>query len=151
MFFGSNAASGLDVTAVASVENTHTPQIMEEAGYYIVDGASAAFEYVTELRSMFGVELPLWASHVDSTIEDDGCHGFDSDIDLTGKVALIRRGSCILDTKAESAYERGARYVVFYNNVPGLTYLPISDPAIPRILGAAFVCISSVFILNRLY
>jgi subtilisin family serine protease len=49
---------------------------------------------------------------------NDGCNPLPAG-SLTGKVALIRRGTCPFYTKAFNAQQAGAVAVVLYNNVPG--------------------------------
>jgi minor extracellular serine protease Vpr len=49
---------------------------------------------------------------------NDGCNPLPAG-SLTGKVALIRRGTCTFYTKASNAQAAGAVAVVLYNNVPG--------------------------------
>ncbi|KAG0257752.1 hypothetical protein BG011_003778 [Mortierella polycephala] len=47
--------------------------------------------------------------------------------DLSRKVVLVLRGSCLFATKAKNAFDRGAAGIIFVNNVPGSLELSI-DP-----------------------
>jgi minor extracellular serine protease Vpr len=51
------------------------------------------------------------------TTADDACGSLAAD--LSGKVVLIRRGTCAFHTKALNAQNAGAEAVVLYNNVAG--------------------------------
>lgn len=53
------------------------------------------------------------------TTTTGGCAQFAAG-SLTGKIALIRRGTCSFYTKAKNAESAGAIGVVLYNNAPGL-------------------------------
>src|SRR4029450_305779 len=50
---------------------------------------------------------------------DDACAPFPAG-SLTGKVALVRRGTCSFYTKTFNAQSAGAMSVVLYNNAPGI-------------------------------
>jgi len=117
MFLSSAAASGTDVTAVGSVENTFVPQVMNAGHWSSGNQSAAGFGYHIGFGNFGNTSLPMWADTYDTRVVDDGCHGFSAN--LTGKIALIRRGGCVFDTKVTSAINAGALYVMFYNNVPG--------------------------------
>ncbi|ORZ33432.1 peptidase S8/S53 domain-containing protein [Catenaria anguillulae PL171] len=53
------------------------------------------------------------------TTADDGCNAFPAGT-FTGKVALVRRGTCAFAIKAENARVAGATGVLVYNNAPGM-------------------------------
>ena len=86
---------------------------------------------------MPNVSLPLWAVSKDSTNAADACEPLPADTpDLSGKLVLIRRGTCTFDTKAANVAAFGAQYILFYNNAPSLTSPSVTDP---DIIGAAMV------------
>jgi hypothetical protein len=51
--------------------------------------------------------------------------------DLTGKIALISRGSCPFATKINNAESLGAAAVIVYNNEPGDFYMDTSGSSLP--------------------
>jgi len=117
LYYASAASAGKDVTSVGSVDNTNSPTVVNVA-QYTVDSTQDTFSYTLSAGSFDNVKLPLWSTK-DSTVADDGCNGFPG-VDLTGKIALIRRGTCSFAIKAQSAVDAGAKYVLIYNNVQGL-------------------------------
>ncbi|KAJ2991659.1 hypothetical protein NUW58_g2440 [Xylaria curta] len=63
--------------------------------------------------------LPLWAPSLDTADPAAGCSPYPAGTpDLSNKIVLIRRGSCTFVQKATNAANAGAKYVLFYNNVP---------------------------------
>lgn len=108
LYYASAASAGKDVTSVGSVDNTNTPGLTP-AGDYIVNGTSTEFPYTVAeatLSTFNGVTLPISVDTFDTTVVDDGCTGFTTN--LTGTIALIRRGTCDFSTKAQSAIDAGA-------------------------------------------
>lgn len=136
LFYASGAADGNRVTAVASFDNTLTPTLLYGVRYAVDGGDDVAFGYVpASPQAWDGVTLPLWASSLDAAVKDDACSPLPAGgnaTDLADKIVLIRRGSCPFADKAANAAARGARYVMFYNNVPGALSTDLT--AVPRIL-----------------
>jgi minor extracellular serine protease Vpr len=64
-----------------------------------------------------------------ATSIDDACAALPAG-SLTGRVALIRRGTCAFGLKAANAQAAGAAGVVLYNNVPGFISATV-DGAVP--------------------
>lgn len=125
LFYASSASAGKDVTSVGSVENTNLPQVLN-AGYYSIDnGSKSTFGEALTWGSFGNISLPIWADNYDTTVVDDGCAAFNAN--LTGKIALIRRGTCTFDTKVGHALAAGANYVMFYNNVPGTMLASVTN------------------------
>ncbi|PVH73022.1 subtilisin-like protease [Cadophora sp. DSE1049] len=134
MFYASSAASGTDVTAVGSVDNTNTPTAATIASYTIDGGAPVEFVYNLAVGNFSGISLPIVATSLDSTVVDDACAPITTD--LTGTIALIRRGTCTFDTKVANAVAAGAQYVFLYNNVA----IPVSPAiTITDVLGVAML------------
>lgn len=115
-FDPSTASTGYDVTAIGSVDSTNTPDVALNAKY-VVDGVSTDVAYEYGAGNLSSVSLPLMADSLDANVTDDFCSAVT--VDLTGKMALIRRGGCSFETKANNAIKAGTPYVVFYNNVVG--------------------------------
>ncbi len=66
----------------------------------------------------FGVPLTSALSGTLFIAPSNGCTPFAAG-SMTGKIALIERGSCTFVSKAQNAQDAGAIAVVFYNNVAG--------------------------------
>lgn len=120
LYYASTASSGNDVTSVGSVDNTNSPQVLTAATYTIDGGDPTDFGFTpadgTE-GSFASVSLPIAVDTFDTTVANDFCAPVT--VDLTGKIALIRRGTCTYLSKAQVAFDAGAKYVMFYNNVAG--------------------------------
>ncbi|RDW76149.1 putative subtilisin-like protease [Coleophoma crateriformis] len=134
MFYASSASSGTDVTSVGSVDNTNSPTVQTVSDYTVDSGSPVSFGYSLGTGNFSNVNLPIWADTFDTTVIDDGCSGFTANV--TGKIALIRRGTCTFDEKVASAYAAGANYVVIYNNVDGVLTPSVTNTDIS---GAAMV------------
>jgi hypothetical protein len=121
IFYASTAANGKKVTAIASVDNTISPALLTNATFAVDGGASQSFGYTPgSPASWAGVSLPLWAVSFNTTDPANGCTPLpDSTPDLSGYIVLIRRGSCKFVDKVTHATDKGAKYVIIYNNVQG--------------------------------
>ncbi|KFA48315.1 hypothetical protein S40293_04455 [Stachybotrys chartarum IBT 40293] len=81
--------------------------------------------YVSTLMYNTGTPLPggITAELVDTPVDDvRGSMCYEDQwegVDLTGKIALIKRGSCAISIKLVFARQAGALAVVLVNNVPG--------------------------------
>ena len=59
-----------------------------------------------------------------------GCKGQWGDVDATGKIAIVSRGTCSFLEKSQAAADAGAEAVIVYNNGPGELHGTLgSDPA----------------------
>ncbi|KAI0201328.1 peptidase S8/S53 domain-containing protein [Astrocystis sublimbata] len=120
LFYASTASNGKRVTSIASVDNWVTPILLIDSYFSIDGGANQTFGYVVgDPSGWAGVKLPLWAPSLDVNDPAAGCNPYPADTpDLSNKIVLIRRGSCTFVQKATNAANAGAKYVLFYNNVP---------------------------------
>lgn len=140
MFYASTAANGKDVMAIASFDNIYTPTLLTISTYAVDGGAEEQFGYtVGEPAAWSGVRLPLWSVSDDPTDPAAGCDALPADTpDLSGKVVVIRRGTCTFVQKAQNAADKGAKYILFYNNVDvGTSSVEVS--AVPGIVAAGMV------------
>lgn len=121
LFFASTAANGIHVSSIASYDNTLTPTLLYVSEATVDDGEPEEFGYAPgSIADWAGVDLPLWAPEYDTTIVDGGCDAYPADTpDLSGKIVLVRRGTCTYVKKAQNAVAAGAKYLVVYNNVGG--------------------------------
>ncbi|HEX7184703.1 MAG TPA: S8 family serine peptidase [Thermoanaerobaculia bacterium] len=69
---------------------------------------------------------------------------------LTGRIALIRRGTCGFHDKARNAQTAGAIGVVIYNNVAGLQSITVAGPVAITIPVVSITAADGVEINNRL-
>jgi hypothetical protein len=67
-----------------------------------------------------------------------------------GKVALIRRGTCSFNIKANNAQVAGAAAVVIYNNAPGIQNITVAGPPNITIPVVSISDTRAVLINNRL-
>ncbi|WQF76714.1 Putative peptidase S8/S53 domain, PA domain, Fn3-like domain, peptidase S8, subtilisin, His-active [Colletotrichum destructivum] len=135
IFFASTAASGRYVTAIASFDNAITPAVLIENTFTIDGGAPRKFSYTPgEPDNWAGVELPLWTPSTDPTSTVAlGCDPYPADTpDLSGKIVLVRRGTCTFVAKAQNAAAAGAKYLMLYNNAPGASSVTVTS--VPEIL-----------------
>jgi minor extracellular serine protease Vpr len=134
---GNNGANGLysagapglgkGAIGVASFDNTH-----EALPYFTVSPDATAMgynaaSYAPAAPTSGSVEMARTGT---TTTTNDACSALVAG-SLTGKVALIRRGTCSFWTKANNAYNAGAVGVVLYNNAAGRVSASVSGtPAI---------------------
>ncbi len=115
---------GRNVIGVASFDNSHVELLTFKAspdarafGYSQATGAPAAPTSGT---------FPL-ARTGTSASTADACSALPAG-SLTGKVALIRRGTCTFYVKSKNAEAAGAVSVVIYNNVSGIQNITVAPP-----------------------
>lgn len=120
-FFASTASNGKGILSVASFDSTVTPALLTVSAFSIDGGDSEEFGYTPgEPSAWADIELPLWSPSDDPTDPAMGCEAYPDDTpDLSEYIVLIRRGSCTFVAKAQNAAAAGARYIMFWNNVPG--------------------------------
>lgn len=110
------------VPRLASFDNVVIPQLLTESTYSVDDDGEVTFGWHEGAPAAWAdVELPLYATSLDAEVFDDSCDPLPSDTtDLSNRIVLIRRGTCTYDEKAANAADKGAKYIMFYNNVPGI-------------------------------
>ncbi|CCF34658.1 peptidase [Colletotrichum higginsianum] len=122
MFLAASPATGVEVTAVGSVENIVTPLLLEAGSYNVgnstddvqpfglVSGTPAFAENIT---------LPLWAVSNNAVSANDACAALPDDTpDLSSKVVLLRvadTSECYSSTQVDNVAAKGARYLLFYS------------------------------------
>ncbi|CED82778.1 subtilisin-like protease [Phaffia rhodozyma] len=111
LFYSSAPSSGIDVISVASFDNIVTPSKSAEL---ISPERYPSISLVGSVKVDPTISSPLFISNTDTSIIDDGCYPFNTS--LTGKVAVIKRGSCTYAVKAENVQEAGGSIMLIYNN-----------------------------------
>ncbi|MBE1466313.1 M28 family metallopeptidase [Kibdelosporangium phytohabitans] len=124
-------AAGFDVTIHEFPFIYFVPQVEK----LTVDGRSVPTHMFTYSKSTpaGGLTAPLVPVPVD---DSPGCEAGDyAGLNITGKIALIKRGTCSFAQKQQVASEAGAIASIIYNNVPDPAPLAgtLSDPANARI------------------
>jgi minor extracellular serine protease Vpr len=127
LYAGGAPGVGKEVIGVASFDNTDANLVAftvspddTKIGYTVSSGAPPPPETGTFPMARTGTATTL----------DDACAALPAD-SLTGKVALVRRGTCSFYTKAFNAQAAGAMGVVLYNNASGiLTATVVGTPPI---------------------
>ncbi|KAG5958769.1 hypothetical protein E4U58_005254, partial [Claviceps cyperi] len=139
IFYASSAADGQHVSAIASFDNVQTPSLLHLSKYQVDDGPEKSFGYVpSKLSDWDGVNLPAWASSLDTTIKNDACAPFPANTpDLSKYIVLIRRGTCTFADKAQNAIDKGAKYILYYNNAPRAAIEVDLDALAPGAINAA--------------
>lgn len=134
LMYASAAANGHKITAVASVDNSMAPALLTNATYTVTTSTNnntstssaepIGFGYTPgEPAAWANVTLPLWAVNFNTSDVANACEPLPDDdasipANLSDYVVLIRRGTCMFSQKLENVAARGARYALFYNNVP---------------------------------
>ncbi|OTB00257.1 hypothetical protein M426DRAFT_324409 [Hypoxylon sp. CI-4A] len=137
LFYASSAANGKKVTAVASVENTEIPLLLVSASFAVDNATSEAFGWQAGNPEYANISLPLWAVSNNTDIEDDACNPLpDGTPDLSGYLVLVREANCGFDVSAQNVADKGAKYIIFYSNVPTTAQAYIY---VEEILGAGMV------------
>ncbi|KAG6117855.1 hypothetical protein E4U13_000737 [Claviceps humidiphila] len=121
IFYASTAANGQHVSGIASFDVVQIPLLLSLSKYQVNDGPEQSFGYASSgISDWDGVNLPVWASSLDPTIKNDACTPFPANTPDLGKfIVLIRRGTCNFSVKIQNAINKGAKYVLVYNNAPG--------------------------------
>lgn len=142
LFYSSTAANGKRVTSVASIDNLLSPSLLTNATYVVQAGAgsSQSFGYTPGSPAAWAnISLPLFATSFNTSNPTDACSPLPANTpDLSGHIVLIRRGTCAFTQKLQNVANKGARYVLVYNNVAvGTTSIAAGN--ITKIQGVAMV------------
>ncbi|KAI5927373.1 hypothetical protein F4810DRAFT_706741 [Camillea tinctor] len=118
----STPASGINVTAIGSVENEVLPTLLK-AGHFSVNNKTSEFGLRFGSPSFSqNVTLPLWAVSNNTESDDDACGALpDTTPDLSDKIVLLRLsdytvGGCTPDTQATNLAAKGAQWLLMYSN-----------------------------------
>ncbi|MGZ6141688.1 MAG: S8 family serine peptidase [Myxococcales bacterium] len=125
LFAGSAPGVGEKVIGVASFDNT----FVNGLNAFSVSGISRLFGYLPATGAPAAPtsgSFPM-ARTGTTTSAADACSALPSG-SLSGKVVLIRRGTCSFNIKANNAQVAGAAGVVLYNNTTGLLNPTVAGP-----------------------
>jgi len=102
------SAASFDSTPTSRLKKFSVDSGADEIGYDVSDGAP---------RPPASGSAQIVPTGTPTT-DDDACNGIG--VDVSGKIALIRRGTCTFNVKAVNAELAGAIGVIIYNNRPGI-------------------------------
>ena len=113
--------------SVASISGTKTPYLLFNGKIIYFTEAT---DRVTEEKNFYDDILPDGVNEMEIeyvTIPGAGRSADYSGLDVTGKIALVRRGSTTFEEKASVAQSKGAAGIVIYNNVSGDIKMNVGD------------------------
>ncbi|KAL7414365.1 peptidase S8/S53 domain-containing protein [Mrakia frigida] len=116
LFYTSSPAIGTGVIAVSSIDNTVTPALAA-----ILSNGDGPFFLTGSPAIVAAGQFEIFVSSPDTSVTDDACSPYPAGTDLTGKVALVKRGTCPFADKAQNVLNAGAEIMLIYNNVAGAT------------------------------
>jgi subtilisin family serine protease len=137
---------GSKVIGVASFDNTH-----QNLAAFTVSPDNTLIGYISAAGAPpapLSGSFPMARTGTPTTT-NDACNPLPAG-SLTGKVALIRRGTCSFYTKAYNAQQAGAVGVVLYNNTAGLFNPTVAGTPPITIPVVAVSDTSGVLINNRI-
>ncbi len=137
---------GRNVLAIASFDNSH----LRAKGFTVSpDGRQVGyFQAAGAPTAPISGSFPL-ARTGTATSAADACDPLPAG-SLTGKVALIRRGTCGFHIKALNAQNAGAAGVLIYNNVAGLQSITVAGTPAITIPVVSILAAEGVVINNRI-
>ncbi|RMJ16033.1 hypothetical protein CDV36_004273 [Fusarium kuroshium] len=119
LFLTASPATGVNVNAVGSVENTINPLLLTAASY-TVDKDARSFGFLDGGPGFTeNVRLPLWAVSNDTTSTNDACSPFSEDTpDLSSRIVLVRvadSAECGSWEQGGNVAAKGGKYMLFYS------------------------------------
>ncbi|OTA98333.1 hypothetical protein M426DRAFT_17530 [Hypoxylon sp. CI-4A] len=122
LWYPSTPASGINVTAVGSVENIVLPSLLN-AGTFSVGNSTGSKRFGLRYGSpsfQVNVTLPLWPVSNDTTSGTDACDVLpDTTPDLSDKVVLLSMpatdAGCTTQIQADNVAAKGGQYVLWYS------------------------------------
>ena len=113
--------------SVASISGKKTPYLMYNGKIvYFIEASNR----VNKEKSFYDDILPTSTNEMEIeyvTIPGAGRSADYSGLDVTGKIALVRRGSTTFEEKAAVAQSKGAAGIIIYNNVSGDIKMNVGD------------------------
>ena len=116
--------------SVASISGKKTPYLLYNGTIIYFAEAN---NRVNEEKNFYDDILPAGTNELELeyvTIPGAGRSADYSGLDVTGKIALVRRGSTTFEEKANVAQAKGAIGIIIYNNVSGEIKMNVGDTTI---------------------
>lgn len=128
-FYASNGNVGDEVVSVNSIDNEDYLAWMADV---TIGNETFAVPYLDPTGKGFPLNGSIPITPVSRDINDpaDGCGPISAN--LTGQIALLRRGGCVFAEKFGNATKAGAEYVWVYNDDRPLVYLFAGDYPTPK-------------------
>ncbi len=117
--------------SIASINGIKTPYILDSNNtiIYFVESSNSANDERNFFDDLLGDKSSVEMEYV--LISGAGRPADYTDMDLTGKIALVRRGSTTFEEKANAAEKAGAAAVIIYNNTSGDIKMNVGTSKIP--------------------
>lgn len=134
LFLTSSPATGVNVNAVGSVENTINPLLLTAASY-TVDKDTRVFGFLNGGPAFTeNLTLPLWAVSNETTSKNDACSPLGEDTpDLSSKIVLVRvadSSACSSWQQGDNVAAKGGKYMIFYSQTN--SYVDFLSPDLKR-------------------
>ncbi|KXN90803.1 Minor extracellular protease vpr [Leucoagaricus sp. SymC.cos] len=115
-WYSSSPGNGINAISVASVDNIIIP--LQNATVHGVQ--HDPITYFNALPLPVNGSLPIFATSNSTTVVDDACNPLPDDTpDLSGRLVVIRRGTCPFTQKLTNAAAKGANVAFIYDNGSG--------------------------------
>ncbi|CAG8622827.1 13388_t:CDS:2, partial [Ambispora leptoticha] len=145
IFKAASPGVALNAISVASVDNTKIQL------YYLLISSSPEKKigYWTPNNTRFNISgnSEIVATSNNTKVIDDACNA--QPANLTGKIALIRRGGCTFIQKSINAQAAGAIGILFYDNVISTIFPPIINSSVTIPVALTYP-MSGEFIFNQI-
>ena len=123
----SSPATYESTLSVASINGAHTPYLLyNDTIIYFIESTDRFSEEKNFVNDLLG-EGKDSATIEYITIPGVGRDADYTGLDVTGKIALVRRGSNTFEEKANTAQKKGAKGIIIYNNVSGDIKMTVGD------------------------
>ncbi|KAI0886407.1 subtilisin-like protein [Annulohypoxylon maeteangense] len=118
--FGSSGSSGSNVLAVASVESNVFPEFPFGVNFTLGDNTNTSTLGYLPSTNYFPSDVvgwPIVPLSYNTSDPAEACQPYpEGTQNLTGKIPIVRRGTCSFTTKQSNLVALGAKYVLVYNN-----------------------------------
>ncbi|KAK7053263.1 hypothetical protein VNI00_003889 [Paramarasmius palmivorus] len=123
-WYFSGPADGLDVIAVASLDNPSYP--LQSVTISGVEHDPIPYYSFNPLP--INGTLPIYATSNDTSIPDDACSPLPNNTpDLSGYIVIVRRGNCTFVEKLTNIAAKGGKQTLIYNNVEGFASILVGN------------------------
>ncbi|KAG8756358.1 hypothetical protein FRC11_005399 [Ceratobasidium sp. 423] len=111
-WYTDSPATGLDVISVGSVDNT----VIYQQNATVSNGRDISYQSFHPLD--IPDDLQLYATSTDVNATADACEPLPTNTpNLSNRLVIIRRGTCLFDTKINNTAAAGGRQFLIYDNV----------------------------------
>ncbi|KAJ3557998.1 hypothetical protein NP233_g11597 [Leucocoprinus birnbaumii] len=126
-WYTSSPGNGVDVISVASSDNIVIPLQNATVGGIQHDPITYWSTFPLHPLPAEG-PLPIYATSNSTTVVDDACSPLPDDTpDLSGKLVIIRRGTCTFVEKLTNAAAKGAQVALIYDNGTGFSNIAVGE------------------------